>query len=403
MTDSQMQTIMTALTQMETRLTNNACSCEVLSAKVDTLVNDVQGLKINRIAILDDISRLNPELEGITGSIESIKSEQIDLAASLRKSVTDVKTTVEETSMALSSVNDTVNNSLSPSVSNLGLKIEQATTAVGACDELVINVQNKISECKANSATLAELIDSGAKSLNTSFTSFEEQLTNLKRFSSELSNQLEEIQEIENLLAKNTSELSEQVSDLKTYSSANVDQVISLKGTIELCANMIPKIIEMQNSMITTWSRFIANSDGYNSLYELMVAIQGKIATSYENFIELATKATGTNYELNAGLANVTDVMKQVNDSISEINQAVILLKDFYPNLLESQHVCEHFAAIVPSQEKFVQLLETMTDKKMANLSASEKVEFGNMIARSVSSLCDMMNTTKAVKEGGSW
>lgn len=403
MHDSQMQAIMNALSNIETRLSINTNSIDHLSEKLDELVNDVEDLKINRIDVLDDISRLNTEFESIAGAIDTIKSEQNDLATSLRDGVSNVKQMVDDTSMALSSVNDTISNDLNPSVSTLSLRIEQTTSAVGVCDELVEGVQGKISECKTNSTTLAESVESVAKSVNASFTSLTGQLANLKNLSGELSNKLEEIQKAENLLEESSSKLSEQVSNLTTHSSANVDRAVSLKETIELCSNMIPKIIEMQNSMITIWSRFIANSEGYNSIYELMVAIQGKIATSYENFIELATKATGTNYELNASLGNVTDTMKQVNNSITEINQAVILLKDFYPNLLESQHVCEHFAAVVPSQEKFIQLLETMTDKKISNLSASEKVEFGNMIARSVSSFCDMVNTTKAVKEGGSW
>lgn len=371
MTDSQFEVLSGRLNSIEqnisTLIQTTACKCDndvvvsglnQLNNTVNELSKAISEVNLEGISIQDDISTSKRLLDGLvtdlSSGIGSLKDQLID-SGNTARDISNLSLSTKET---LNSVETKVGMDILEAAREVHELIGHADAAVSACNTQLeaINLQlNALSESNKNRAEqVAQSIDKSLAECNKSV-----------------------------LAHSNTLAVIDEITKRMKLDVASIEQ--SQKDSKQL------------------FETFVANGKGYNAIYELMVAVNNKIATSYQTFIELATKVTSSQYEINAGTEGIVNATDKLITSVNDINDAVVLLKDFYPNLLESQHVCEHFSRVIPSLDKFNEVLDSMTDKKLKNVSFTEKVDFANMVANSVSAISESIATAKVAKGGNNW
>lgn len=378
MTDSQLEALNGRLNTIEQNISrlieSTTCKCDSTVA-----VNGFAEQTIKLTNLQSSIDKINLEGINISNDVSASKVALSEMVTNLNASVEFLKDRIEE-----------VADSVAQIQGKIGVSSELVNSTVEALSSVNSRIEEDIAVNLAISTEKIGQVDSAAAACNTKIDKIQASLDNLSQ--SNISLAKEVATEINNTLIDSNKNLAIQNSTMAI-----------LDDTTKTLSQQISRIKENQERSKQIFETFVANGSGYNAIYELMQVVNSKIATSYETFVDLAVKVSSSQYEINAGTSGIVTATEKLIDSVNDINNAVILLKDFYPNLLESQHVCEDFSRVIPSLDKFNEVLDKLTDKKLKNVSFSEKVDFANMLANSVNAISESVATVNQVKGGKNW
>lgn len=365
---------------------------EVLSGRLNSIESNISTLiqttacKCDNDVVVSGLNQLNSAVNELSKAIAKIDLEGISIQEDISTSKNSLTNLVADISSRIETLKDHLSDSgnAAREISDLSVSTKEMLNSVGS--KVSVDILGAIQEAHE----MIGHVDAAASACNIQLEEVQSQLDTLSENNKDRADQV--AQSINNCLAECNKNVLAHSNTL-----AVIDEIVErMKSNVAL-------IEQSQNDSKQLFETFVANSKGYNAIYELMIAVNNKIATSYETFIELATKVTSSQYEINSGTEGIVNATDKLIASVNDINNAVVLLKDFYPNLLESQHVCEHFSRVIPSLDKFNEVLDSMTDKKLKNVSFSEKVDFANMVANSVSAISESIATAKVAKGGNNW